>query len=650
MFSDMMYMYDTDLGSVMLGGYGMGYGYGYPAMFSPYSSLSNSYLNSPSINSQPNTDVFLSRHKKDNTAEVLLTGGTIAAVGALIIGVLLKKPSGGARTILRNITSDAHSASHAVPVHTPSVASTASSAAPAPSVFTRTPAAPVRPAAAPTTPATGKPPVAPSKPAATVATTPAKPAAVTSVTPTTPTKPAAVTSTTSAADKPPVAPAKPTATTPASAVGSTASASAKPAPVTTHVHPAITELNDVDVAAKNYFDSIKPGRKEYLRDKLEFKDLNDADFNVKFEEYWELHKNEMVEDENSFIDFLAGRNQDKIQYSKSNKKYNDYSKEHLDYVRAYAKQKGYELVRTDLGEAIQYDLVKIQTPAPAANPVTPTPALVTSAKPAAMTSVTPTTPAKPAVAPTAPPVTPTPAAVTSAKPARVYEMEEGAERVYDRGLQNLQYGKIDEAVALFKQAEAAGYVAAKVELGFISENAGNFTQAVRYFIESIEAGDSSAYLTVRHLKGICDTQSGKIDSAVLNKAKAVISANSKGDVPVTARINIGSEDAARMEAAASTSKPTASVAEAPKGETLSKLTGDALERAEMEGEFVKIEDLPQEVQDYLKTVNGVVEVRRKPYFRADGIRLGDFYKPFNSEGWVVKSITVNTKGKIEYIN
>lgn len=114
-FPDMMYTHDMDLGSAMVGGYGMGYGYGYGSMgmFNPYmlNTLGNSYLNSPAIKSQPQADIFVSHHKKDNTAEVLLTGAAVAGVGALLVAALFKKPSEAVRevkTILKKVSPNKH--------------------------------------------------------------------------------------------------------------------------------------------------------------------------------------------------------------------------------------------------------------------------------------------------------------------------------------------------------------------------------------------------------------------------------------------------------------------------------------------------------------------------------------------------------------
>lgn len=208
---DMMYTHDMDLGSAMLGGYGTGYGYGYgyPSMFNPYALnvFANRYSSSPVVNSQPNTDIFVSHHKKDNTAEVLLTGTTIAALGAILIGALLKKSSNtaqGIKTILKKAASEVHA-----PIHTPSTPS----AAPVPPARTPAPTPAPVPIAAPI----AKPPVAPVKPV---------PASVTPVSPA-PVKPAPATSTM------PVAPVKPAATTPAPAAKpltpTPAPATAKPA-------------------------------------------------------------------------------------------------------------------------------------------------------------------------------------------------------------------------------------------------------------------------------------------------------------------------------------------------------------------------------------------------------------------------------------
>lgn len=645
---DMFYTHDMDLGSAMIGGLGMGYGYGYGGMgmMNPYmlNTLGNSYLNAPAIVSQPQADVFVSHHKKDNTAEVLLAGAAVAGVGALLIGALLKKPSQAAqkvRTIFTKGAPEVH-----VPAHTPSPASashspstsSASSASPvssAPVATTRTPApaaapapapAPaIRPAASPaasTTSVVGKPP-APAKPAA--APAPAKPAASAPATPAAvPVAPTSKVSEviTDGSIKPfkgrvlgkyildcerfdgklHAYPANeilntiiannpffqkynakggwkihlnvaedlndkltrdvaehllkredvdfkighggcqqdgkgmvvycgswdklnevakdihqkfgdriPQITNPKAAVmlddipivgnvrarfevsdlkanqhlvedpiskkpieerifeqgggrgigalrqdllpivkhkvgdimpdgkkltqdvldsmkikatenaserasqmfgedfhGSlgadkmkqllgdshrqyqaehavvkTPASAAKPVTPAKVTSTVATELDELNVAAKNYLDSRKAGMKKSYGDRMGCKDLNDPAFNVKFEEYWELHKNELVKDENLFIDFLTNTNKDKIQYSKSSKKYNDYSKEHLDYVRDYAKQKGYELVRTESGEIVQYDLVKIQTPVSAAKPVTPAPAPAAAVKPVA---------------------------------------------------------------------------------------------------------------------------------------------------------------------------------------------------------------------------------------------------------------------------
>lgn len=85
-------------------------------------------------------------------------------------------------------------------------------------------------------------------------------------------------------------------------------------------------------------------------------------------------------------------------------------------------------------------------------------------------------------------------------------------------------------------------------------------------------------------------------------------------------------------------------------ELVSKLTGDALKRAEMEGALVRIEDLPQEVQDCLKTVDGIEEVRHSPSLSAEGIKIGNFYKSMNSDGRTIVGAYIRTdlKGKITH--
>lgn len=242
---DMMYTHDMDLGSAMLGGCGTGYGYGgygcgYPAMFNPYAlnGFANSYGSSPIMNSQPNADMFVSHHKKDNTAEVILTGAAIAGVGALLIGALLKKPSQaaeGIRTIFKKASSEVH-----IPTHTPSAPS-------APSV-PRTPIASSKPSAAPVIPArtpaaapASTPVVRPAATPAVVAPAPVvkpatTPAPVPTAAPTTPVKP---TVSTAPIAKPPVAPAP---ATPVPAAPTAPVAPAKPAPITlvAPVKPAAT--------------------------------------------------------------------------------------------------------------------------------------------------------------------------------------------------------------------------------------------------------------------------------------------------------------------------------------------------------------------------------------------------------------------------
>ncbi len=115
LFPDMIYTHDMDLGSAMVGGYGMGYGYRGMGMgmMNPYvlGALTNGSLNVPPIKSQPQADVFVSHHKKDNTAEVILTGAAVAGVGALLVAALLKKPSQAVqevKTILKKVSPDKH--------------------------------------------------------------------------------------------------------------------------------------------------------------------------------------------------------------------------------------------------------------------------------------------------------------------------------------------------------------------------------------------------------------------------------------------------------------------------------------------------------------------------------------------------------------
>lgn len=590
MFSDMMYMYDTDLGSAMLGGcggYGMGYGYGYPGMVNPYAlnSLSNSYLGAPAINSQPNMDVFLSRHKKDNTAEVLLAGGTIAAVGALLVAALLKK-SGNATKILRNATSEAHSASHIAPVHTPSSASAASAApasapsTPATTIFTRTPAPVVRPATpAPghttplATPVTGKLPVAP------VHTTPPAPARPAS------TAPAAAA---------PVVPASAAPTTPA------------------------------------------PAKKGIIR-RVAGAPLKAIEFG------------------SEAIAWGSGKAVNGLHWAVSK-----------NYRAECKLAKGVDDSTRSAHIADKPTPAASTAPVASSKPVTPTPVPASAAKSAAM-------PISESAVKTI---------VPTAQNAR--EMAIEAKELYEQGLHYLQYGKVDKAIDSLKRADAAGFVAAKASLGFVFEDKGNITEAVRYFINDIEARDPGAYLIVRHLRDICDNPSlvKEIDPEVLQKAKSVISANATpapaaltapvvpskpvtptpaaspapataakptGDVPVTAKINIGSEDAAKMEAAANTNKPTVSVAEAPKGETLSKLTGDALERAEMEGTFVQAENLLPNVREILSNTPNVCEIRLKSEESPVTGRTMRWFRMLNSEGWRIKEVRVNCKDEIENV-
>lgn len=216
MFPLNMYTYDMDLGSGILDAYGSGYGrgYGYPYAVNPnMNSYVESYSSSPVVNSQPQTDVFISHQKKDNTTDVLLTGGAIAAVGALLIGALLKK-SGNAANILRNAASGTHAVPNVVPVHTPSPASPVNH----PIV---TPAAPVA-SKPPATPVVNTPPAIPivnNPPVPPVHTAPTAPVKSTVPPPPAPIKPAPAVPTTPVAKPPvaPVTPAKPVATTPAPA-------------------------------------------------------------------------------------------------------------------------------------------------------------------------------------------------------------------------------------------------------------------------------------------------------------------------------------------------------------------------------------------------------------------------------------------------
>lgn len=231
----MFYTHDMDLGSAMVGGLGMGYGYGYGGMgmMNPYvlGAFANGSLNAPAIASKPQADVYVSHHKKDNTAEVILTGAAVAGVSALLVATLLKKPSQAAqkiRTIFTKGAPEVH-----VPAHTPSPASaphtpSASSAAPAspasaaPAGATSTPVVPAH------TPSPASAPSAPSVPSAPSAThTPSTPSEA-------PVVPTHTPSPASAAPTTPATPATPvsTASTPVPARPATPAPAAPVAPAT----------------------------------------------------------------------------------------------------------------------------------------------------------------------------------------------------------------------------------------------------------------------------------------------------------------------------------------------------------------------------------------------------------------------------------
>lgn len=134
--------------------YDYNYGYGSPYMPNPYafnsyafnsypfnSDLNNYSYSVPIEHNSPNTDIFLSHHKKDNTAEVLLAGTAVAVVGAILIGILLKKPRG-----LTQGAKDLGAGAHAPQGHTPNPASAAPAApahkpVPTPAAKPATPAA-----------------------------------------------------------------------------------------------------------------------------------------------------------------------------------------------------------------------------------------------------------------------------------------------------------------------------------------------------------------------------------------------------------------------------------------------------------------------------------------------------------------------------
>lgn len=403
---DMFYTHDMDLGSAMVGGLGMGYGgygFGYPGMMNPYAlgAFANGSLNAPAIVSKPQADVFVSHHKKDNTAEVLLTGAAVAGVGALLIAALLKKPSQAAQKIRTIFTKGAPEV-HA-PIHAPSPVSAAPAAPAAPVATTHTPAAPVSPtrtpavparptssapapAAAPATPAApapaapvpaARPTATPAAPAPAPAATPAAPAAPAPAAPAPAARPTATPAATPVVPAAPAPAARPAATPAAPAPAVTP---AKSAGAVSHASQAATKLTELDEIGFKYVDTLKLGLKDYYRRYPKYKDMPKAEFERFFEEEWtntlrnkqfEVLNNELERHFNHCINEkgcieggfgLRGIKSDGIN-------------EYLAFANAKANAMGYKLknIHESDHNFILYDLEKIQptvsTPAPAAKPV-----------------------------------------------------------------------------------------------------------------------------------------------------------------------------------------------------------------------------------------------------------------------------------------
>lgn len=121
------------------------------------------------------------------------------------------------------------------------------------------------------------------------------------------------------------------------------------------------ELKDIDIktAETNLIESVKARRKEYLRTQEGYKGLSDAEFEVEFDKHWTPSKNEVVDHENHYLDALISKNEAKINYSGIGKK-RIYNQEQLEYAKAYAKQKGYNMVLEEgIRDSIEINLEKI---------------------------------------------------------------------------------------------------------------------------------------------------------------------------------------------------------------------------------------------------------------------------------------------------
>lgn len=113
------------------------------------------------------------------------------------------------------------------------------------------------------------------------------------------------------------------------------------------------ELNDVGIiiARQRLFERMTKNTKAYFRAQECYKGLSEPDFNAVFKKHHAPNEKAIFERKNAHLDSLMSANKGKSSFMLDGVSQDSfkqvYSKEHLEYLKAYAKQKGYKLVLKD---------------------------------------------------------------------------------------------------------------------------------------------------------------------------------------------------------------------------------------------------------------------------------------------------------------
>lgn len=124
-------------------------------------------------------------------------------------------------------------------------------------------------------------------------------------------------------------------------------------------------IKDVELstAETNFLEATISKNKKYLRTQEAYKDLSDAEFEAEFNNHWAPNKSQLINSENKYIDSLISRNEAKVNYGESSQDNfgHNFSNEHLEYIQAYAKPKGYKVVieKGEIKNTIAVNLEKI---------------------------------------------------------------------------------------------------------------------------------------------------------------------------------------------------------------------------------------------------------------------------------------------------